>query len=92
MEGRPVVASAVGGIQDQIVDGEHGLLIDDPRDLEAYSATGRRLLRDEGEASALGQAGRERVREHFLSDHSLIAYLELIAPLVNAQAPAAGHA
>ena len=27
---RPVVGTRVGGIQDQIVDGESGLLIDDP--------------------------------------------------------------
>ena len=33
--GRP---SRVGGIQDQIVDGESGLLVDDPRDLEALSS------------------------------------------------------
>ena len=33
---RPVVASAVGGIQDQIVDGESGVLVDDP------ARTGRR--------------------------------------------------
>src|SRR6266508_2890121 len=33
---KPIVASAVGGIVDQIVSGEHGLLIDDPRDLGAF--------------------------------------------------------
>ena len=30
---RPVIGTRVGGIQDQIVDGESGLLIDDPHDL-----------------------------------------------------------
>ena len=34
---RPVIGTRVGGIQDQIVDGESGLLIDDPRDLEALA-------------------------------------------------------
>ena len=36
-KGRPVVASAIGGIQDQIVDGVHGLLLEDPRDLDAFA-------------------------------------------------------
>src|SRR5205814_9450999 len=33
---RPVVASRIGGIQDQIVDRHSGLLLDDPADLAAY--------------------------------------------------------
>ena len=43
---RPVVASRVGGIQDQIVDGESGLLIDDPLDLDAFGAAFRGLIAD----------------------------------------------
>ena len=35
---RPVIASRVGGIQDQITDGRDGLLIDDPHDLDALAA------------------------------------------------------
>ena len=36
-KGRPVVASRVGGIQDQITDGRDGLLVDDPHDLEEFA-------------------------------------------------------
>ena len=35
---RPVVATAVGGIVDQVIDDETGLLIDNPHDLEAFGA------------------------------------------------------
>ncbi len=38
---RPVVASRAGGIQDQIVDGVTGLLLDDPRDLAGSDALAR---------------------------------------------------
>ena len=43
---RPVVASAVGGIVDQIVDGEHGLLLDDPGDLASFGRAVCSLLQD----------------------------------------------
>ncbi|MBI2711138.1 MAG: glycosyltransferase [Actinobacteria bacterium] len=36
-KGRPVVASAVGGITDQIRDASTGILVDDPRDLDAFA-------------------------------------------------------
>ena len=42
----------VGGIQDQIVDGESGLLVDDPRDLAAVAAAIDSLLADPGAGGA----------------------------------------
>ena len=53
---RPVVASAVGGIVDQIDHGEHGLLLDDPHDLGAFGSAVEELLRDPAEAARLGKA------------------------------------
>lgn len=83
-KGRPVIASAIGGIRDQIVDGESGLLIDDPRDLGAFAATLERLLADPDLAARIGIAGRERVRDMFLGDRHLIRYMELFAVLIGA--------
>ena len=54
---RPVVATAVGGIQDQIVDGESGVLLDDARDLDAYGDAVRGLLEDPERAQQDGRGG-----------------------------------
>ena len=43
---RPVVASRIGGIQSQIVDGETGMLLDDPGDLAAFGEAVTGLLAD----------------------------------------------
>jgi trehalose synthase len=75
---RPVVASRVGGIQDQIVDGESGVLIDDPRDLASFGAAIVRLLEHPAQAEAIGRAARERVRDNFISARSLLDYFALI--------------
>ena len=53
---RPVVASAVGGIQDQIEDGVSGLLLADPSDLDACASAVAGLLRDDETAHRLGSA------------------------------------
>jgi glycosyltransferase involved in cell wall biosynthesis len=54
---RPVVASAVGGLPEVVVDGETGLLVP-PRDPAALRAAVERLLGDAGLRQRLGTAGR----------------------------------
>jgi trehalose synthase len=76
---RAVIASRVGGIQDQITDGESGLLLDDPRDLDTYASRLASLLNDEDQVRRLGEAARERVREQFLGDRHLVQYVDLFA-------------
>jgi trehalose synthase len=75
---RPVVASRIGGIQDQIEHGVSGLLLDDPRDLREYGAAVRSLLDAPARAAAMGRAAHERVRERYLGTHSLVDYLLLL--------------
>jgi trehalose synthase len=82
-KGRPVVASRVGGIQDQIVDGESGLLIDNPTDQAAFGAAIRRVLDDADLAQRLGEGARRRVRDRFLAIGRLREYVELVGSLVD---------
>jgi trehalose synthase len=81
-KGRPVVASRVGGIEDQIVDGESGLLLDDPTDLDDCMRMVREVLEDDALAARLGAAARERVRDRFLGDRHLRQYVELFEALL----------
>ena len=76
---RPVVASAVGGIHDQLVDGENGVLLQDPTDLAAFGAALRGLLGDPEGAAQCGAAARERVRELFLPDRPLTEWAHVLA-------------
>jgi trehalose synthase len=73
-KGRPVVASAVGGIRDQIDDGVSGVLLTDPLDQTAFGAAVRGLLADPRRAAAMGSAARARVRDRFLSIRHLTQY------------------
>lgn len=82
---RPVVASRVGGIQDQIVDGQSGLLIDDPADLPAFGAAIRGVLADRELAERLGQSAKARVRDRFLAIGRLREYVELVGSLLDGE-------
>ena len=82
-KGRAVLASRVGGIQDQIVDCESGVLLDDPRDLESFGAAVATLMRDVGLRDRLGTAARESVRDRYLGDRQLVQYAELFTALLD---------
>lgn len=77
-KGRPVVASKVGGIQDQITDGVHGLLVNDPTDTRACGDAVARLLADKALARRLGRNARRRAIAEFLGPRQLIQLLDLL--------------
>jgi trehalose synthase len=79
---RPVVASRIGGIQDQIEDGVSGVLLDDPADLASYGAAVRRLLDEPDVAERIGQEAMRRVRRGFLGSRSLTQYFDLITSVL----------
>ena len=82
---RPVVATAVGGLRDMVVDGETGVVVP-ARDPAALRAALERLLADRALRRRLGGAGRERAREHFswetVTDATLAAYAEAVGRMV----------
>jgi trehalose synthase len=80
---RPVVASRIGGIQDQISHGENGLLVDDPKDLAEYAAAVTEVLGDDERAFEMGRNAQERVRDDFLGARSLIQYVDLFDKLLD---------
>ena len=82
--GRPVVAGAVGGLLDLVVDGETGLLVP-PGDVGALRAALRRLLDDEELRHRLGAAARKRAEEQLswerTTDLTLAVYEEVVGEL-----------
>ena len=81
-KGKPLVASAVGGIQDQIEDGVSGVLIEDPGDLGAAAAAIDGLLADPQRARRIGEAARQRVLNQFLGTRHLVQYMDLLEAML----------
>ncbi len=65
---RPVIGGRSGGVDDAIVDGKTGLLVD-PLSVEAIAATIERLWRDPGLRASLGTAGRRRATSELTWRH-----------------------
>jgi glycosyltransferase involved in cell wall biosynthesis len=62
--GKPLVATCLGGLADVVADGETGFLVP-PGDKAALARQTRLLLEDNALRQRLGEAGRQRAREHF---------------------------
>jgi glycosyltransferase involved in cell wall biosynthesis len=80
--GLPVIASDVGGICEEVVDGETGLLVP-AGSVEELSEALKRLLADRPLRLAMGSAGRQRFERVFLADRMIerarVLYEEVLA-------------
>ena len=81
---RTVVATAVGGLAEAIVDGESGVLVA-PGDTKALRAALERLLADADLRRRLGAAARERVRERFSREVAARATLAVYEDALSAR-------
>jgi trehalose synthase len=79
---RPIVASRVGGIQDQISNGETGLLVE-PRDLPGFGRAVLTLLEQPAYADQLARAAHRRCRQEYLAPKHLERYVTLFETLLS---------
>jgi len=80
-KGKPVVASNVGGISHQIIDGESGFLLP-PSEKQEFAKRVIELIKDPKLGEKLGEKGRAYVRERFLITRLLSDHLDLLNDLM----------
>ena len=74
--GKPIVATAAGGILDIVEDGVNGLLVP-PKDAKALSRAILQIMSNPDRAKQMGVAARRRVAEKFTVQHQVKAVQEL---------------
>ncbi len=79
--GLPVVATNAGAAPEIVEHGVTGLLVE-RGDAAGLAVALDRLLGDPAERRRMGEAGRERVRRHFLWDHAVARLEQLYAAVV----------
>ena len=84
-KGTPVVASNVGGIPSQIVDGKNGFLLE-PRDNAGFAERIIHILKHPKEAKNIGENAKETVRQKFLITRLLSDYLYMLNAVLNGTA------
>jgi starch synthase len=103
--GAPVVASAVGGIPEVVVDGETGLLVpvalgadgnpvDPARFASDFARSVNELLADPGRARRMGEAGRRRAVDEFswraVAERTVALYERTLAGALEREARSTG--
>ncbi len=76
----PVVASNIGGIPAQVIDGETGFLVE-PDDINSCAEKVVMLLEDKNLSKEIGQKAKEHVRENFLITRHILDYINLFLSL-----------
>ena len=85
--GLPVVATRIGGIPDQVLDGQTGLLVS-PGDGPAMAEAMIRLARDPARRVQMGQAGRQNIRRIGDANQQLEQLNRLLHSVVPREQPA----
>lgn len=80
-KGTPVVASDVGGIPLQVIDGETGFLLA-PEDYEGFARKIVEIIEDEGLGHELGQKGKEHVKNNFLVTRLMLEWIQQIKAIL----------
>lgn len=80
-KGTPVVASSVGGIPSQVIDGKDGYLLE-PMDLDGFADKIIHLINNPDVAKKMGQYGRNHVKNNFLITRHLLDYIHLMKKLI----------
>jgi trehalose synthase len=78
----PVVASRVGGIPEQVIDGKTGFLVD-PQDIAGCAGKIIALIKDKKLAARMGREGKKFIKEKFLITRHLDDYLDLLIDVLN---------
>ncbi len=82
--GCPVVATAVAGTPEVVIDGETGFLVAS-LDAEAFAGKIRLLLRDESLRKQIGEAGAKRAKEQFTLEEMVKKYEALYRQLASSR-------
>ncbi len=88
---RPVIASGVGGITDQVAPGT-GILLADPSDLAGFGDAVADLLARPKQMAAMGRRARRHVQDTFVGDRHLVQFSLLIEHVLNAEQGGVGSA